>query len=85
MINKDLGYVIKKKNFIWNKGVKEGIKLLNNNNYYVFVTTNQSGVGRGYFSEKELNKLHFWINKELNKYDAHIDYFYYATTCYKCK
>ena len=78
VINKDLGYVIKKKDFYWNKGVKEGIKLLNQNNFYVFVITNQSGIGRGYYSEKKLIKLHEWINNELSLIGAHIDAFFYA-------
>ena len=79
VINKDLGYVIEKNNFFWNKGVKQGIKLLNENNYYVFIITNQSGVGRGYFTEKEVIKLHSWINDQLKLEGAHIDYFYYST------
>ena len=79
VINKDLGYVIEKNNFFWNKGVKQGIKLLNENNYYVFIITNQSGVGRGYFTEKKVIKLHSWINDQLKQEGAHIDCFYYST------
>lgn len=78
VINDDKGYVIKKEDFTWKKKIKEGIKLLNEKNYYVFVITNQSGIGRGYYSEKKLLLLHEWINEELNLRGAHIDYFFYA-------
>lgn len=78
VINKDFGYVHTKNNFIWNKNVSKAIKFLNDNNYYVFVVTNQSGIGRGYYSEKKVNDLHNWINELLSLHGAHIDEFVYA-------
>ena len=36
--------------------IKKVVRLLNENNFYVFVITNQSGVGRGYYSSKDVNK-----------------------------
>ena len=66
------------KNFYWNSGVKRGIKKLNDNNFFVFVITNQAGVGRGYYSEEKVLKLHNWISSELRKIGAYIDYFFYA-------
>lgn len=78
VINKDLGYVHNKKNFIWRKGIFKFIKKLNDNNYYIFVVSNQSGIGRGYYTEKDLEKLNNWINHSLYKKGAHIDEFFQA-------
>ena len=78
VINKDKRYVSEIKNFYWNSGVKKGIKKLNDNNFFVFVITNQAGIGRGYYSEEKVLKLHNWISGELRKIGAYIDYFFYA-------
>ena len=48
VINEDLGYVFKKENFIWKKNIFKAIKYINDNNFYVFVITDQSGIGRGF-------------------------------------
>ena len=78
VINKDFGYVATKKRFIWNKGVKQAIKFLNNNNYYVVVVTNQAGVARGFYKEKDVIFLHNWINSILHSYGAYIAKFYFS-------
>jgi D-glycero-D-manno-heptose 1,7-bisphosphate phosphatase len=78
IVNLDNGYVHKVRDFIWRGGAKKLIKYFNDNNYYVFVITNQSGVGRGYYSEKEVIVLHNWVNKQLKAYGAYIDEFFYA-------
>ena len=79
VINKDTGYVYKIQDFIWKTKVIEAIKYLNDRDYYVFVVTNQAGVGRGYYNRKDVDKLHHWINCELNKNGAYIDEFFYST------
>jgi D,D-heptose 1,7-bisphosphate phosphatase len=78
IVNLDNDYVHKARDFIWRAGAKKLIKYFNDNNYYVFVITNQSGVGRGYYSEKEVIVLHNWVNKQLSTYGAYIDEFFYA-------
>jgi D-glycero-D-manno-heptose 1,7-bisphosphate phosphatase len=78
VINYDYGYVFNKKKFKWRPGVQEGIKILNDNGYYVIVVTNQSGIGRGYYSKKKVNDLHTYINLELNKNGAFINNFYFS-------
>ena len=85
VINKDSGYVYKIKDFIWKKNIIKLIKYFNDNNYYVIVITNQSGVGRGFYKEKEVKKLHNWINLELRKKGAFIDKFYYAPYYFNSK
>ena len=78
VINYDFGYVHKKNNFKWKKNIFKAIKFLNDNNYYVIVVTNQSGIGRGLYSYKDVENLHDWINKKLFNHGALIDRFYYA-------
>ena len=83
VLNKDTGYVHKSKDFIWLNGAKKAIKYLNNNNYKIIVITNQSGIGRGYYKEKNVVALHRWINKDLKKIKAKIDDFYFCPFHYK--
>ena len=78
VINYDYGYVYKKKNFILKKKVVEAIKHLNDKSYYVFIVTNQSGVGRGYYSISDVEKLHYWLRCKLRENGAHIDDIFYA-------
>ena len=66
-INVDKGYIYKKKDFEWIEGAKESIKLFNDKGYYVFVVTNQSGIGRGFYSREDVEYLHSYINEELSK------------------
>lgn len=77
-INIDKGYVFRSEDFEWNFEAPEAIKFLNENGYHVFIITNQSGISRGFYSEKDVESLHDFINKELNKKSAHIDDFFYS-------
>ena len=83
VLNKDTGYVHKSKDFIWLNGAKKAIKYLNNKNYKIIIITNQSGIGRGYYKEKNVVALHQWINKDLKKIKAKIDDFYFCPFHYK--
>ena len=78
MINEDIGYLYKKKNFVWRKNIVKTIKHFNDKNYFVFVITNQSGIGRGFYTERDVIKLHKWINEYLYLKGAYIDDFFYA-------
>ena len=40
--------------------------------------SNQSGVGRGFYSHLDVKKLHTWINKKLIPHEAFIDRFYFS-------
>ena len=78
VINKDIGYLYKKEDFIWKPKILELIKKFNDKNYYVFVITNQSGIGRGFYREKDLMNLNVWINKNVRAYGGNIDEFFFA-------
>ncbi|AAK80993.1 D-glycero-D-manno-heptose 1,7-bisphosphate phosphatase [Clostridium acetobutylicum] len=77
-INVEKNYLYKIEDFEFTEGAVEAIKLLNQNEYKVIVISNQAGVARGYYTEEAVDKLHEYIQKQLKKYDAHIDAFYYC-------
>ena len=73
VINKDLGYVYKDLS-----GVKTSLDLLKyNDKNYLFIVTNQSGVGRGYYNEKDLKKLHTWDVVKFKSKGCKIDQIYF--------
>ena len=78
VINKDIGYLHKKKDLLWRKNKFNFVKKYNEKNYYIFVITNQSGIGRGYYTEKDVKTLHIWMNNNFLKKGAHIDEFFFA-------
>ena len=66
VINYDFGYVHKIKNFIFKKGVIDGLKLLIKKNYYIFIVTNQAGIAKNIFKEKDFINLHIHLKKKLS-------------------
>ena len=72
------GYVGSLKHFRWVKGAIKAIKFLNEKNYKVVVVTNQSGVARGFFTIKDVKKIHSYIQKKLKENKAKIDKFYFC-------
>ncbi|MBD8028640.1 HAD family hydrolase [Ureibacillus sp. Re31] len=63
-------FVNRPKDFYFLPGVPEAIKQLNNHFDYIFVVTNQGGVGLGYMKESQLINIHEHMIKELAKYGA---------------
>lgn len=76
VINYDFGYISKFKKIKFTKGIFEGLRLLQKK-FKLCIVTNQSGVARGYFSEKELKLLNKKIIEKLKKHKIriyHIEY-----------
>ena len=57
VINHDYGYVHKIKKFKFKNGVIKGLKYLVDKNYYIFIVTNQAGIAKGIFKEKNFLNL----------------------------
>ncbi|WP_226668398.1 D-glycero-alpha-D-manno-heptose-1,7-bisphosphate 7-phosphatase [Metabacillus litoralis] len=55
------------------EGVGEAVKLLNDAGYFVFVVTNQGGVGLGYMKEEMLLKVHEKMKHDIEEYGGKID------------
>ena len=58
VINHDYGYVHSTKNFEFKNGVIKGLKYLTQKNYYIFIVTNQAGIGKRIFSLEQFFELH---------------------------
>ncbi len=78
VINIDKNYVFSIDCFEWVEGAKDAIKYLKENDCFVFIVTNQSGIARGLYSEEDVEKLHKYINTELMKAETLIDDFFYS-------
>jgi D-glycero-D-manno-heptose 1,7-bisphosphate phosphatase len=73
VINFDDGYVGTIERFRFIPGAAAAIRRLNEAGYYVFIASNQSGIGRGLHSEDDLLKVHAWMVGELAALGARID------------
>ncbi len=78
VINEDRGYISKISQFKMYPGVGKAIKFLNDKKYLVIIITNQSGIGRGLISIKELNNIHKYLKKKIKLNKAHINDIYYC-------
>ena len=61
IINIDHGYVSKIEDFEFSEGIFTLLKSFRDAGYLLFVITNQSGIGRGYYSESDFHTLTAWM------------------------
>ena len=71
-------YLYKIKDFKFTSTAIPALKKLSKTDYKIIILTNQSGIGRGYFKEKDLKKLHQWLLKQLKKKGIRIDKIYHC-------
>ena len=76
VINEDHGYVGTWVRFEFVLGALEGIKILNGLGYRVMVVTNQSGIGRGLYTQDAFVELTERMLDELAGYGARVDAVY---------
>ena len=78
IINVDHSYVYKKENFEFCEGIFETLQHFLSLDYQLFIVTNQSGIGRGYYSEDDFEKLTSWMLKEFTCRGIKITKVYYC-------
>jgi D-glycero-D-manno-heptose 1,7-bisphosphate phosphatase len=78
VLNEDQGYVHRWEDFRWISGAREAVAAFNRAGWLVIVVTNQSGVGRGYYTEAEMHALHARMTHDLAAAGARLDAIYYA-------
>jgi len=64
VINIEKNYLYKIEDFEFIDGVFESLKYLQNLGYKLIIITNQSGIGRGYYTLEQYNKLTKWMQKQ---------------------
>lgn len=77
-INKEVNYLYRKEDFEFIPNAPKAIKIFHELGFKVIVITNQAGVARGYYKEKDIQILHSHIDYLLGKEGTHIDSYYYC-------
>ncbi len=77
-INVDAGYINHPDNFIMYPYAAQAVRMLNEAGYLAVIITNQSGLGRGFFTLDVMNKIHDKMYKIFNDNGAKIDGLYYC-------
>ena len=77
-INQDIGYIDSPERLFIIDGAASAIKRLNSKGFRVVVITNQSGVGRGYFTKEAADSVNKKLEEVLKREGAHLDGIYYC-------
>ena len=78
VINLDKNYLYKIEDFEFAEGVFEALRAFQEMGYTLFVVTNQSGIGRGYYSEEDFWRLSRWMLERLRDEGIEIKEIFYC-------
>ena len=67
VLNEDFGYVFKYNQIRWIKKTINILQRMRHLNIYFFIVTNQSGIGRNYYTTNDFNILHKKMKNFLSK------------------
>lgn len=74
----DVGYLHKPEDVVWKDGTYAALKRLQDAGYALVVITNQSGVGRGLFTEHDVVRVHERMRADLEREGIGMTGFYYC-------
>ncbi|MDF3820158.1 HAD family hydrolase [Leptospira sp. 96542] len=78
IINEDFDYVFRKEDFKFKSGIFELCRKANEKGFHIFVITNQAGIARGYYSERDFFKLTRWMVEEFKNHNCQITKVYFC-------
>jgi D-glycero-D-manno-heptose 1,7-bisphosphate phosphatase len=61
VINRDTGFVCRVEDFEFIEGVVEALQEIQRRGYLLLVVTNQSGIGRGYYTLEDYQRVNAWM------------------------
>ncbi len=77
-INEEVHYLHRPEDLRFLPGAPEAIRMLKEAGFTLIVITNQAGVARGYYTCRDVEALHAYMNEQLQKEGGRIDGFYYC-------
>lgn len=79
-INSDKGhyYVYRPEDFVFNEGVIDGMKSLQDAGFLLFIVTNQGGVAKGEYTCDDVDKVHEYMLDHLRENKLSIEHIYYC-------
>jgi len=72
VINKEVGYLHKIKDFKFIDGVFDACLYFRSLGYQLIIVTNQSGIDRGYYNEDDFHVVNNWMLEKFSKKDINI-------------
>lgn len=78
VINIDHGYVFRPEDFEFLPEIFDLVRHARSNDFGVIVVTNQSGIGRGYYTEEQFASLTRWMCARFEDEDAALDHVFHC-------
>lgn len=78
VINVEKNYVYKIEDFEFIEGIFELVRSYQEKGFLIIVITNQSGIGRGYYTEEDFHKLNNWMIEQFKQKGIIITEVYYC-------
>ena len=78
VINEDAGYVYRREDFVFKKGIFAALREFVQAGYALVVVTNQSGIGRGYYTLEQFDELCRFMLSEFEKEGVKIEKIYFC-------
>lgn len=74
----DIGYLARREDLRWYAYAIDAVRLLNRAGFLVFVTTNQGGVGLGYYTDAFVRETHAAMARRLEAGGARVDGWFFC-------
>lgn len=78
VINEEVSYLIRKEDVRFVPGIVSLCQAARSLGYHIFVVTNQTGIGRGFYTEADFHALMDWMQSELAREGVHFDRVYFS-------
>ena len=72
VLNVDHGYAFKPEELEWVPGAMAAVRRANDAGAVVVIATNQSGIGRGYYAEADMEAFHAEMLRQLATVSGHL-------------
>lgn len=78
VLNEERGYLHRVEEVVIFPGTGAALKRLQDAEFLLFIVTNQSGIGRGYYTEEEMHRIHAYLRAELARDGVRFEEVYFA-------